>query len=181
MWRCAASLERLTAEIKTSFGQPLVKDLARPALGAHVLWSIGRLGARVLLYGPANTVVPKETAERWLDALIVRDYAEGREAADAVFALGQLGRMAGDRVRDIDADLRPRVLAKMTALGASEEDLRPVREYTEHAGRRARRRARRRPADRLALGHCAGGGMTPFNSTVDDGLVSLTFTSTFQA
>ncbi len=131
MWRCAASLERLPAETKSMFGQPLVRELARPTLAAHVLWSIGRLGARVLLYGPANTTVPKETAERWLDALLVRDYAAGREATDAVFALGQLGRVSGDRARDIDADLRPRVLDKMTALGATEEDLRPVREYTE--------------------------------------------------
>ena len=31
-----------------------------------MLWAIGRLGARVPLYGPLNTVVPAETAADWL-------------------------------------------------------------------------------------------------------------------
>lgn len=131
MWRCAASLERLVAEVKESLGQPLVKDLSRPALANHVLWCLGRLGARVPLYGPANTTVVKETAERWLDALLVRPYAPGRESADARFALGQLARVSGDRARDVDADLRGRVLVKMADLGASDDELRAVREYTE--------------------------------------------------
>src|SRR5262249_22124575 len=97
----------------------------------HVLWCLGRLGARVLLYGPANATVGKETAERWLKALLARDVSQGREASEALFALGQLARVSGDRSRDIDPDLRATVLERMSTLGASEDDLRPVREYTE--------------------------------------------------
>jgi hypothetical protein len=133
MWRCAVSLERLAAEVKESLGQPLVKELSRPTLGGHVLWCLGRLGARVPLYGPANTTVARETAGRWLDALLARAYAPGRESSDAVFALGQLARVSGDRARDVDPDLRDRVTEKMTLLGATDDDLRPVREYTERA------------------------------------------------
>lgn len=131
MWRCAASLERISTEQKESLGQVLVKELSRPNLSNHVLWTLGRLGARSLLYGPANTAVPRGTAERWLDVLINRDYASGRETADAVFALGQLAKVSGDRTRDIDTELRMRVLEKLGNLGAGEGELKPVREYTE--------------------------------------------------
>jgi hypothetical protein len=131
MWRCAASLERVTPEVKESLGQPLVKDLSRPNLGNHVLWCLGRLGARVPLYGPANTTVGTETAARWLDSLLARDFASGRESSDAVFALGQLARVSGDRARDIDPELRSLVLARMARLGATDVDLHPVREYTQ--------------------------------------------------
>jgi molecular chaperone DnaK (HSP70) len=131
MWRCAASLERLTAAIKGSLGDALLKEPAYGSLGAHVLWSLGRLGARVLLYGPANTVVAKETAERWTKALVGRAFAPGRETGDAIFALVQLARVAEDRARDLDDELRQSVIARLVELGADEPLLRPVREFHE--------------------------------------------------
>jgi len=131
MWRCAASLERLSAEIKRQLGDALAGELARPSLPAHVLWCLGRLGARVPLYGPANTVVPRETAERWVERLLERDYAAGRETADAIFALGQIARFSGDRTRDLDDAIRERALDRLARLGADEATLRPVREFHE--------------------------------------------------
>jgi hypothetical protein len=131
MWRCAASLERLAPDLKEQLGSVLIKDLARPSLPNYVLWSLGRLGARVLLYGPANAVVPRETAECWALALLERPFAPGRETTDALFALAQLARVSGDRARDLDESLRARVLDRLAALGADETILRPVREYHE--------------------------------------------------
>jgi hypothetical protein len=131
MWRCAASLERLTPEIKESLGNTLLKDAAHGTLGPHVLWCLGRLGARVPLYGPANTVVHKDTAERWATALLDRSYSLGREAADAIFALAQVARVASDRARDLDDGLRAHVITRLHELGADETVLRPVREYHE--------------------------------------------------
>ena len=63
--------------------------------------------------------------------LLGRSFAPGRETADAIFALGQLARVAGDRARDLDESLRQEVLARLTELGADETALRPVREYHE--------------------------------------------------
>ena len=63
MWRCAASLERLAPESKESLGDALLKEFKQTTLAGYVLWSLGRLGARVPLYGPANTVIRKETSE----------------------------------------------------------------------------------------------------------------------
>jgi molecular chaperone DnaK (HSP70) len=131
IWRCAASLERLPATVKETLGDALMKDLARPSLGNHVLWCLGRLGARVPLYGPANTVVPRDKAERWTKALLDRTYAPGRETADAIFALSQTARVSNDRSRDLDESLRQQVVTRLVTLGADEAALRPVREFCE--------------------------------------------------
>jgi hypothetical protein len=130
MWRCAASLERLSPEVKESVGSVLIKDRT-PIPSATTLWCIGRFGARVPLYGLANTAVRKEAAERWISALLERHYPPGRETAEAVFALSQLARVANDRARDVDEDLRSRVLTRLAELNADETVLRPVREYHE--------------------------------------------------
>jgi hypothetical protein len=133
IWRCAASLERLAGSVKESLGDALVKELARPQIAGHVLWCLGRVGARVPLFGPANTVVPREKAERWTQALLEKSFEPGRETADAIFALGQLARVAGDRARDLDEELRHEVIARLSTLSADESAIRPVREFTELA------------------------------------------------
>ncbi len=131
IWRCAASLERLAANLKEPLGDALVKDLGRATLPPHTLWSLGRLGARVPLYGLANTMVPHEKAARWVRALLDRPYSPGRETTDAIFALTQLARVSGDRARDLEEPLQVEVLTRLEALGADEEALRVVREFHE--------------------------------------------------
>ena len=131
MWRCAASLERVSPDVKELLGDALVKELGHVSPGAHVYWCLGRLGARVPLYGPANTVVRKEAAERWTRELLEHAFAAGRETGDAIFALAQLARVANDRARDLDDPLRHKVISRLTDLGADENELKPVREYHE--------------------------------------------------
>jgi molecular chaperone DnaK (HSP70) len=133
MWRCVASLERLSPEIKTALGDVLIKDLGRPGAPPPALWCLGRFGARVPLYGPANTVVPPSIAERWAQAHLDREFAPGRESRDAIFALAQLGRMAGDRARDVSDSIRARILDRLEKLGADESILQPVRTLHEIA------------------------------------------------
>ncbi|GIW87168.1 MAG: heat-shock protein [Isosphaeraceae bacterium] len=131
MWRCAASLERIDPALKVGLGDALARELARPAAAGHVLWCLGRLGARVPLYGPANTVVPTEAAERWIAAVLGYTPGNAREAADQGFALGQLARMAGDRARDVGEETRAAVLARLEQLGADAGLIGPVREIAE--------------------------------------------------
>ncbi len=131
IWRCAGSLERLSAELKQPLGDALALDLAGHHLPNYALWCLGRIGARVPLYGPANTVVPPDRAMPWLGMLLRRPVAPGRESADAIFALGQVARISGDRARDFDESTRAEVVARLTTLGADEESIRPVREFRE--------------------------------------------------
>lgn len=131
MWRCVAGLERLSAEAKESLGDVLAREVARPTIPNYVLWCLGRLGARVPLYGPANTAVGRETAERWASAIAGRSFASGRETADAIFALSQLARCSGDRVRDFSDEARDSAIEALTKLGADEPTIAPVRQYRE--------------------------------------------------
>ena len=68
------------------------------------IWALGRIGARVPLYGPLNTVVPADVAEGWAEKLMAL-----RHEADAKpLALMQLARKTDDRYRDVSDDaMRP--------------------------------------------------------------------------
>ncbi len=131
IWRCASSLERLTPEVKASLGDVLNKEMSKGTVAGHTLWCLGRLGARVPLYGPANAAVPRDVAERWTRTLLDRLFTPGRETIDGTFALAQLARVSGDRARDLDEELRQRVLERLESLEAPEAVLKPVREYHE--------------------------------------------------
>src|SRR5690606_5115231 len=93
-------------------------------------------GARVPLYGPANTVVHPEVAVPWIEAVLNRSKLDGREVNDAIFALAQMARVSGDRARDLDASWRDRVITRLVELGAGEATIGPVREYRELAASR---------------------------------------------
>ena len=67
-----------------------------------MLWAIGRLGARVPLDGPLNTVVPAETVARWLAALMSMRI----ESAEGPLAVMQLARRTDDRYRDLPEKMR---------------------------------------------------------------------------
>ncbi len=132
MWRCAAALERAGLATKQALGDALISDRST-APPAVLLWCLGRLGARTPLYASAESALPATVAERWLENLLGRDFAPGRETTDAVFALSELARVTLDRARDVDPALRVRVLDRLAALGAEESALAPVREHRERA------------------------------------------------
>ena len=110
VWRLLGSLERLPTETRASIGRSLLKLAGKePNDGkrAALWWSVGRTGARVPLYGPANRVVPAETAADW--ARTVMKQSAG--ATDPpVWPVVQLTRRTGDRFLDVPADARNSVL-----------------------------------------------------------------------
>jgi len=93
MWRTAASLELLPIHTKTELGDYLVKHGKAGGLNPSDLWCLSRLGARELLYGPVNQVVPPTTATRWAEALL--------PVPGAADALAAIGRATGDPTRDL--------------------------------------------------------------------------------
>ena len=108
MWRLLGSLELLPAATKVELGGLLLDLLpkrkmepVRPAM----LWAIGRLGARVPMYGPLNAVVPASTAADWLSKL-VGQVANLSQSAECPLAIMQLARRTDDRYRDLPEKLR---------------------------------------------------------------------------
>jgi molecular chaperone DnaK (HSP70) len=131
IWRCVASLERLSASLKEKLADALIKDVQKETIPGHALWCLGRLDARTLLFGPANAVVPPQSAERRLEILLNRTYQPGRETTDAIFAFIQIARISGDRARDLDPEVLEKVIAKLRTLGADESRILPLVAYQE--------------------------------------------------
>jgi hypothetical protein len=151
MLRLGAALERIPGEYKAEIGDWLLTQLpdaasaasgkpapkagkAKAGAGAAAkgaspaaleLWTLGRLGARVPLYGSAHTVVAVEAAQRWVEALMALDW---RVFAAAPLACVHLARRTGDRSRDIDESLRERLLSRLQDAGVADHWLDLVRE-----------------------------------------------------
>jgi hypothetical protein len=127
MLRLGAELARIPVPHKVEVGAWLLQRLAElqsrdvagktvpPGLIGLLLWTLGRLGARQPLQGGAHSSVPAEVAADWLRQLLPLDWKRQPEAA---FAAAQIGRLTGDRARDIDAVLRQQLIERMAAVQA---------------------------------------------------------------
>ena len=107
--RLLGSCEWLPVEIKAQLGQMLLAKAAREKTQALLdaeVWTLGRLGARIPMYGPLNTVVSAEVVEGWVHSLMALRQPSG----SLPFALMQLCRRTGDRYRDLSMETRRDVL-----------------------------------------------------------------------
>jgi hypothetical protein len=126
MVRVAASLEHLDPAEKIILGNWIMQRLknSETAAGPWV-WALGRLGARVPLYGSSHKTVDAEQAAAWLTLLL----DSGLHRMDgATFAAMQLARLTNDRTRDLDDEIRARAVAALKSVDASEAWLRMLNE-----------------------------------------------------
>jgi molecular chaperone DnaK (HSP70) len=128
MVRLAAVLERLPVDRKLELGGWLLQRLAKPAEPAESWWAVGRVGSRVPFHGSTHNVVPRATAEEWLEKALVRDF---RKEPHPGFAAALLARMSGDRERDVDPVLRQRVIERLRVGRAPESWIAMVSEVQE--------------------------------------------------
>jgi molecular chaperone DnaK (HSP70) len=99
-WRLLASLELLPAGVKQEIGQTLIDLLPRRKMQpvrASLVWALGRLAARVPVYGPINTVVAAAVVQAWLQEFL--PLAEANSADP--LAIMQMARRTDDRYRDL--------------------------------------------------------------------------------
>jgi hypothetical protein len=145
MWRTLASMERLPSKQKAELGDVLMAQLEKKKAVEQALWALGRLGARVPLYGPVEDVVGKGRVEKWLERLMAIEW-KGEAAA---LAAAELARCSGDRARDLDEPLRRRLADK---LKQQSEGSRLARLVLEPVAREARE-------ERLAFGDALPSGL----------------------
>jgi molecular chaperone DnaK (HSP70) len=118
-WRLIASLEHLLGSARASVGNELVAKIKDEPENAIWLWSLGRFGARIPLYGPLHSVVSAEIAGEWLKALL--DLPTFTEATRSAILL--IARRTDDRARDIDDAIRELAISRLMALGVPEETM----------------------------------------------------------
>ncbi|QDU54983.1 hsp70 family protein [Aeoliella mucimassa] len=105
VWRLVGSLELLPVPIKTEIGSIVVDLLPKRKLEKvkhAMLWTVGRLGQRVPVHGPLNTLVSAARAGKWLDAVLEL----AADDAMTPLVVMQLARMTGDRHRDLEQSKR---------------------------------------------------------------------------
>ena len=124
-WRLVASLEHLLASTRALLGNELVAKIKKEPEDAIWLWSLGRLGARIPLYGPLHSVVAAEIAGEWLKALL--DLSTFTAATGSAIVL--IARRTDDRSRDIDDAIREQAISRLTALGIAEETIQLLSKY----------------------------------------------------
>lgn len=129
MIRMVGALERLSPSVKVEVGDLLLAR-AQQTNEPTSWWSLGRLGARVPLYGEVHEVVSIADAERWLQACLQARW--GDVHAEALCAT-LLARRSGDRARDVSDDLRQQVIAKLAQRKAPEAWIELIRTTSEVA------------------------------------------------
>jgi len=112
MVRLVATLERLPAQRKVEIGGWLLERLSKSTESSQTWWAIGRIGARVPLYGSVHNVVPSEIAAQWLLQVLQLDWKKIQIAA---LVATMLARMSGDRHTDISQELRVQVVQRLQA------------------------------------------------------------------
>jgi len=127
MWQAIGSCERLEAGARAELGAVLVREAERGTATEQELWALARLGARAPVYGPLNCVVPSASASAWAERLAACAWPRAESYA---FALAQIARATGDRVRDLDPALRERVAVRLEAAPNGARAARIVREVT---------------------------------------------------
>ncbi len=110
----------------SSAHQQLLRKLRREPSDSGWLWSLGRFGVRIPLYGSLSCLIPAETAADWITALLdLRELTH--ETASAVV---QMGRRVDHRTRDISQDVVRSAIAGLKSAGVADDIfLRPLHEY----------------------------------------------------
>jgi hypothetical protein len=135
IWRCLAAMERLNAGVKVKLGEQLLDRVEKGKDQEVGFWALGRIGARVPLYGPADVAVPPDVATAWIRRLL----ALGWKAPERLlFPLAQLGRRTGDRARDIDEGVRSELATKLRVHPGGERTAKLVEEVIELEAREER-------------------------------------------
>ena len=118
IWRMLGSMELLAQPVRIELGDMIIDLFNRAAFESvrnALIWSLGRIGGRVPVYGPLNLVVPLSQVTNWIDVLLRT--GDLQDSATQL-AIMQLTRRTHDRFRDADESLRKRVADRLTSVSA---------------------------------------------------------------
>ena len=124
-WRLLASLEHLLGSTRALLGSDLVAKIRNEPENAIWLWSLGRLGARIPLYGPLHSVVAPEIAGAWLKVLLDSPAFTATTGSTIVL----IARRTDDRSRDIDEVICKQAILRLALLGIAEETIQLLSKY----------------------------------------------------
>lgn len=137
LWMCLASLEHLPVEAKIGLGRTFLAKIIKSSgkASSKELWVIGRLGARSLLYGPVDKVVPPEEIERWVNELLEKGFSMNEAFG---YTLLSMVKETGDRARDVPLEVRERAFRTARSVLAESK----IQSFLERTGSHEERKYR---------------------------------------
>ncbi|MDM8517606.1 Hsp70 family protein [Desulfobacterales bacterium HSG16] len=127
IWMTIANMERLLTKDKVKWGRQLLAEMMEKNPKPQHFWALSRIGARELLYGPADRVIPPKEAVVWIKKIVSKKWQDPKPV---VSALGQLARKTGDRIRDIDETTAQKAIDWMSEFDFAESHIRHIKEVT---------------------------------------------------
>jgi hypothetical protein len=105
--RTMASFERIEMALKVRLAEAILHRIKKEEADHFDYWSLGRIGARHLVYASAGEVVPRTVCASWVEKLL----STPPHAQDGwIFALGQLARKTDQRELNLADELIQRIL-----------------------------------------------------------------------
>jgi len=108
IWMAVANMENLLVKDKIKWGRLLLSELKPKKTKPQLFWALSRIGARDLLYGPVDRVIPSDEIANWISTLLEQNWRNPKPVGAALI---QLARKTGDRTRDLDQTATGSVLA----------------------------------------------------------------------
>jgi molecular chaperone DnaK (HSP70) len=101
MWMLIANMEQLHPKDKIRWGRQLLSEVTSSPKRSQLFWALSRIGARELLYAPADRVIPPNEVYAWCNTLMG---LKTKHTLSIGKAIAQLCRKTGDRVRDLSQE-----------------------------------------------------------------------------
>lgn len=111
--RTFAALELLDVPLKVKYGQAIVKRIKKGIADKADFWSLGRIGARHLVYGSAANIIPSAECEKWIREITDSDLLS---KDSLLFTLSQLARKTDVRELNVSDKLRSELIVKFPEL-----------------------------------------------------------------
>lgn len=112
IWMALANMEQLQVKDKVKWGRQLLKEINQKKPVAQHFWALSRMGARELFYGSLDRVVGKDEVSAWIEKILSKKWSDPKPVG---FAIIQMARRTGDRVRDLDQALIERIIEWLSA------------------------------------------------------------------
>ena len=120
IWMAVANMERLQVDEKIKWAGYLLDQINPKKYKIQHFWILSRFGARELLYGSVDRVVPPDEVWLWIENLMSQEW---KNTASVIDAIRQMARKTGDRTRDIDDERIRRIISWILEHGGNDSSI----------------------------------------------------------
>ncbi len=130
LWMAAGNMERLLVKDKVALSKALLPQIASGKNPENKFWVLSRLGARELLYGSQDRVVPPIEVSKWIRQIMKKEWNKKMPVDNMV---AQMSRKTGDRTIDINQDALSDISKWLKIRGADQSLIKIIHEKMDIA------------------------------------------------